>query len=76
MVLVNTSVKTEHVSRFNAETTITALLMKSAPIRTNHATKLSAKVIKCVKIKPFPVTLTLTTVPRVSANVSTTNAKF
>ena len=76
MDLENTFAKKEHVSRSNADITITVPLMKSAPTRIKCVTQSNAKVMPCAKRKHYLEKSTLTTVPKVNANVSNTNAKF
>ena len=75
MVLVDMSAKKELVSKLTAETTTTALLMKSVPTKIKCATQSHAKVTLCAKKKPSPVKLIPKIAPQVNANVSTTNAK-
>ena len=72
---VNTFVKTEHVSRLNAEITIIAAMMKSAPTLIKCATQSNAKVTPCAKKKHYPVKSTPMTVPKVNASVSNTHVK-
>jgi len=76
MVPVHTCVKREHVSKFNADTTITVLMMKSAPTKIKCATLFNAKVTPCAKKKHFQVKSTPRIVPLVNANVSNTHVKF
>lgn len=73
---VNISVKIDHVSRYNAETTITVKLMKFALTLIICATKSNAKVTLCVKIKHYLVKLTPSTVPLVNASALNTLVKF